>query len=70
VHPLAGGDFVGNAPTNYWTNNPTATDGTRWTSARLVSTGIRVYPTASNYTKTGMLTGGIIPGKTLRYDAI
>jgi hypothetical protein len=47
VHPLAGGDFVGNSPTNYFTSNPMSTGSARWTSARTVSLGVRLIPSAN-----------------------
>lgn len=64
LHPLAGGAFAGSG-TNYWTVNPADTGNGRWTSARLVSCGVRIIPSSNITIKSGTLTCGIIPGKTL-----
>lgn len=65
VHPLAGGAFVGSGPVNYWTSNPADTGNGRWISARLVSCGVRIIPSSNITVKSGTLTAGIIPGKTI-----
>lgn len=64
VHPLAGGDFVGNSPVNYFSSNPSSTGSGRWVSARLISCGVRLIPSANITVKAGTLTAGMIPGKT------
>jgi hypothetical protein len=47
THPLAGGDNVNNSPTNYYTDAPTSTSGSRWLSARTIRCGIRIIPSAN-----------------------
>jgi hypothetical protein len=56
---VSGGPLVGNL-----TVNP-ADANARVVSYRVVRCGVRIYPKANITVKAGMLTIGMVPGKTL-----
>lgn len=65
VNPLAGAGTTTSNPVNLWNNNPYNTVGGRWTSARVVRCGIRVIPSSNITVKSGILTAGVLVGKTV-----
>jgi len=65
VNPLAGGGNITTNPSPLWSENPFTNGAERWTTARVVRVGLRVIPSANITIKQGMLTAGILPGRTL-----